>query len=124
MIEITTTRTLAAQIHPPPIIFVLLSLLGLARSLLAGYSLAGGAPRSWIHRLAVALILSTTVSIILDGESPCLGSIRVDAADHVVLAWRESMKSPVLDGPTTIYPLWMPLFASGQPVLDLAGWLR
>ena len=42
MIDITTTRTMASQMHPPTIIFTLLFGLALVASLLAGYGMAGG----------------------------------------------------------------------------------
>jgi hypothetical protein len=42
MIDITTTRSVAAQIHRPLVIFAMLCVLALASSLLAGYSMAGG----------------------------------------------------------------------------------
>ena len=42
MIDITTTRTMAGQMHPPMIIFALLFGLALASSLLVGYGMASG----------------------------------------------------------------------------------
>jgi hypothetical protein len=92
MIDITTTRTMATQIHPPPIIFVLLSVLALASSLLAGDSMAGRGPRSWTHMLAFAFMLAATVYIILDIEYPRQGLIRVDAVDQVLVELRDNMK--------------------------------
>ena len=42
------------QIDPPQVIFVMLCVLALASSLLAGYSMAGGRPSGcWIHMLAL-----------------------------------------------------------------------
>ena len=41
MIDITTTQVMAAQMHPPIVIFAMLFGLALAASLLAGYGLAG-----------------------------------------------------------------------------------
>ena len=40
MIDITTTRTMATQMHPPTIVFVLLFGLGLGCALMAGYAMA------------------------------------------------------------------------------------
>ena len=92
MIDITTTRTVAAQTHPPPIIFAMLGALALVSSLLAGYGMAGGKRRSWLHVLGFSAILAATVYVILDLEYPRLGLIRVDAADQVLVDLRQSMK--------------------------------
>jgi hypothetical protein len=93
MIDITTTRTVATQIHPPQVIFIMLYVLALASSLLAGYSMAGGQSSSrWIHMLVFAVIMALTVYVILDLEYPRLGLIRVDAVDQVLVDLRDSMK--------------------------------
>ena len=93
MIDITTTRSVATQIHPPLVIFAMLCVLALASSLLAGYSIAGGQPSScWIHMLAFAVIMAVTVYVILDLEYPRLGLIRVDAVDQVLVDLRDSMR--------------------------------
>jgi hypothetical protein len=93
MIDITTTRSVAAQSHPPLVIFAMLCVLALASSLLAGYSMAGGQLRNcWIHMLVFAVIMAVTVYVILDLEYPRLGLIRVDAVDQVLVDLRESMK--------------------------------
>ena len=42
MIDTTTTREMAANLHPPAIIFILLFVLGLVCSLFAGYSMSAG----------------------------------------------------------------------------------
>ena len=49
MFDITTTRTEAMKNHPPSIIFAMIGVLSLAASLLAGYGMAGGKLRSWVH---------------------------------------------------------------------------
>ncbi|MGH9671380.1 MAG: hypothetical protein ACRD3A_14855 [Terriglobales bacterium] len=92
MIDITTTRTVASQTHPPTIIFVMLGMLALVGSLLAGYGMARGKTRSWIHMFIFAAIMAVTVYVILDLEYPRLGAIRIDAADRVLLELRDSMK--------------------------------
>jgi len=91
MIDITTTRLTATQTHPPAIIFGMLAALALAGALLAGYGMAGGKARSWIHMLGFAAIVAVTVYVILDIEYPRLGLIRVDAADRVLVDLRRSM---------------------------------
>jgi hypothetical protein len=93
MIDITTTRTMATQIHPPQVVFVMLCVLALASSLLAGYSLAGSRRSSYrIHMVIFAIIMAVTIFVILDLEYPRLGLIRVDAIDQVLIDLRDSMK--------------------------------
>jgi hypothetical protein len=92
MIDITTSRTMATQMHPPTIIFVMLALLALASSLLAGYGMAGGKTRSWIHIIGFTAIVAITMYVILDLEYPRLGLIRVDASDQAMVELRQSMK--------------------------------
>jgi hypothetical protein len=91
MIDITTTREMAANLHPPPIIFILLFALGLACSLLAGYGMAAG-PRSWLHLLGFTAITVITVFVILDIEYPRQGLFRADAYDQALIDLRENMR--------------------------------
>ena len=92
MIDITTTRTMAGQIHPPMVIFLMLFGLALASALLAGYGMAGGKSRDWLHMLAFAAVLALAIYVIIDIEYPRLGLIRVDAFDQVLVDIRASMK--------------------------------
>jgi hypothetical protein len=92
MFDIAASRAMAAQMHPPHIIFVMLGVLALMSSLLAGYAMAGGKVRSWIHVIGFALIMATTVYVILDLEFPRFGIIRVDALDRVLVDLRHSME--------------------------------
>jgi hypothetical protein len=92
MIDITTTRTMATQIHPPTIIFVMLIGLAFASSLLAGYGMANNKTRSWMHMLGFAIAIAIAVYVILDLEFPRFGLIRVDAFDQALVDLRQSMK--------------------------------
>ncbi len=91
MIDITTTRTMAAQMHPPTVIFAMLFGLALASALLAGYGMGTGRARSWIHVVGFAALIAGSVYVILDLEYPRLGYIRLDASDRVLEELRESM---------------------------------
>jgi len=91
MIDITTTRTMAMQMHPPTSIFVMLFGLALASALLAGYGMAAGKARSWLHMCGFAAIVALAVYVILDLEYPRLGFIRLDAFDQALVELRESM---------------------------------
>jgi len=92
MIDITTTRTVAASTHPPALVFAMLAVLALACSLLAGYGMAGSRVRSWIHVLAFAAVLTITVYVILDYEFPRVGFIRIDPVDQVLVDVRAGME--------------------------------
>lgn len=92
MIDITTTRTMSAKIHPPIIIFVMLFAVSLASALLAGYGMSDGRSRNWLHILVFGGVLTMAVYVTLDIEFPRLGLIRVDDFDQVLIELREDMK--------------------------------
>jgi hypothetical protein len=91
MIDITTTRVVATENHPPDIIFILLGGLSLFSALLAGYGMSCRG-RSWLHVITYAAIISITVFVILDLEYPRRGLIRIDAADRVLIELGQRMK--------------------------------
>ena len=92
MIDITTTRAMAAQTHPPLVVFALLFALALLGALLAGHAMAGAKRRDWIHMATFALALAGAVFVILDIEYPRLGFITVEAFDQVLIDLRQSMQ--------------------------------
>ena len=91
MFDITTTRTMATQMHPPIVIYGMLVGLALASALLAGYGMAGGKSRNWLHILGFAAVMAVAVYVIIDLEFPRLGLIRVDAFDQALVELRASM---------------------------------
>ena len=93
MIDISTTRETALQMHPPGVVLFLLAALPLICSLLAGYD-AAKERRSFMHMLCFAFILTITVYIILDFEYPRAGLfIHLDKADQKLVDLRESMNN-------------------------------
>jgi hypothetical protein len=92
MIDITTSRTMALQNHPPTIVYALLFCLGLICSLLVGYRMASGQHRSWLHILSYTFITVIIVYVILDVEYPRAGLIRLAGADQLLVQVRENMK--------------------------------
>jgi CDP-diglyceride synthetase len=92
MIDITTTRLMAARMHPPVIIFVMLVALALAAALLAGHGMSKAKTRSWTHVVALSAALSVALYVILEIEYPRLGLIRVDAFDAALADLRDTMK--------------------------------
>ena len=91
MIDITRTRLMATRMHPPPVVYGMLAIMALIGALLAGYHMAGGKARSWLHTIGFALVISATAYVILDIEYPRLGLIRVDAADELLRDLRRQM---------------------------------
>ena len=91
MIDISTTRTMALQIHPPRVIYVLLFGLGLICSLLAGFRMSSGQHRSWLHILGFSVLTVVIVYVMLDVEYPRAGLIRLESADQLLVNLREHM---------------------------------
>ena len=92
MIDMVTTRTMAMQLHPPRVVYALLFGLGLICSLLAGYRMATGPQRSWLHIFGFTVITVIVVYVALDIEYPRTGFFRLEAADEVLVQLREGMK--------------------------------
>lgn len=91
MFDIVTTRTAAAETHPPFIVFGMLAFLAFASAFYAGHGMAGSTTRSWMHIIGFAAVLTITVYVIMDLEYPRLGMIRVDSFDRVLIELRQSM---------------------------------
>lgn len=92
IIDLPTTRTMAARTHPPWIILAMLCGLTLASALLIGYDMAGGKTRHGLHILGCVAIMAVAVYVSIDIEFPRLGLIRIDAANQLLVELRESMK--------------------------------
>jgi hypothetical protein len=83
MIDITTTRAIAALTHTPILVFTALIALTLACALLAGFVMAGSTTRHMgFHSVTFALVLTATVYIIFDLDYPRFGLIQIDFADQ------------------------------------------
>jgi hypothetical protein len=91
MFDITTTRAVAAESHPPRVIYAMLLGLALLCALLAGFDMAENKTRNWVHTIGFALIMTIAIYVIVDLEYPRLGFIRIDKADHILVELRQSM---------------------------------
>jgi hypothetical protein len=91
MIDITTTRVVALQTHPPLPIYITLVLLAMASSLIAGFGMGDTEKRPWLHTLVFAIALTLTLYTIIDLEFPRVGIIRVDRYDQALIKQRNSM---------------------------------
>jgi hypothetical protein len=91
MIDITTTRQNAFNMHPPDVVYWLLFVFSGGAALMAGYSMKAG-PRDWMYSIALALAVTLTVYTILDVEYPRRGLIRLQQLDQTLISLRDSMK--------------------------------
>ena len=69
----------------------MLAAMALVGGVLAGYHMAGGKARSWLHTVGFAAVVASTVYVILDVEYPRSGLIRVDTVDQVLEEVRSQM---------------------------------
>lgn len=92
MIDISTTRTMAARSHPPLILFYLLLFLALVESIFVGFSMAASRKRSWLHPIGLVLVTTIVVYVIVDLEYPRVGLIQIGKYDQVLVDLRNSMK--------------------------------
>ena len=86
MIDITTTRAMATETHPPATIYVMLFALVFVGAVLAGFSMGANKARSWIHMLAFTATMAITITVIVDMEYPRLGMITVNGFERDAFA--------------------------------------
>jgi hypothetical protein len=91
MFTIATTRTVGLQTHQHAVVFGMLSVVMLACSLLAGFSMSEAPARSWLHVLCFAAVMTVAFYVILDLEWPRLGLIRIDWMDRFLEEVRRGM---------------------------------
>ena len=70
LFEVALLRAGASEKHPPQIIYFMLFGLGLACSLLAGFGMAAGTARSWIHMVSFALRAHWRITTTLSYRKP------------------------------------------------------
>jgi hypothetical protein len=91
MIEITTTRTAAIQMHPPLAIYIMFAVIALVAAMFAGYGAADRKVSNWVHRFGFAAVVTLAVYIIVDFDYPRLGLIRVTSMDQMMVDLRRTM---------------------------------
>ncbi len=92
MIDITTTRTMAARVHTPRLVFYLLLGMGLLAALLAGHAISARRVWSRLHVVVFVLTIAITVFVIVDLEYPRVGFLRLDQYDDVLVDLRAGMR--------------------------------
>jgi hypothetical protein len=90
MIDITSTRQNAFNMHPPEVVFFLLFAFSGGAAFLAGYSMTAQG-RSWFHMFALALAVTLTIYATLEIEYPRQGLIRLTDTDKTIRDLRSSM---------------------------------
>ena len=91
MMDITSKRQNAFNMHPPPVVYWLLFAFSGGCALMAGYSMKPGG-RDWVYSLSLALAVTLTVYTILDVEYPRRGLIHLRDRDQALISLRDSMK--------------------------------
>jgi hypothetical protein len=94
MIDITTTRLVAWQAHPPVPVFIALGLTVVLASVLVGYGMSAARNQDWIPIVTFSLLLGALVYVILDYEFPRAGLIRVSHIDQVLIDTLQKMNEP------------------------------
>lgn len=84
MIDITTTRAMAMQKHPPAIVFLMLFAMALICALIAGYGMRNAKTHNWIHILGFSAVMTVTLYVIVDLEYPRLGFIQIGDFEKVL----------------------------------------
>lgn len=84
MIDITTTRRMAAIVHPPAIVFAALGLVAMLATFLAGHARGVGGRRSHLHTAVFVLVIGGTIYSIIELEYPRLGLVTIRDADIVL----------------------------------------
>ena len=90
VIDIANTRRNAFNMHPPPVVFLLLFVFSGGAAFLGGYSMAARG-RSWFHMFALATAVMLTIYATLEIEYPRRGLIRLKDTDKTLIELRNSM---------------------------------
>lgn len=91
MIDITTTRTMAVQTHPPLLIVVMLFALALICAGFTGQAMAKTETPSLVHVFGFAVVTAFMIYVILDIDYPRVGLVRLDAANDLLVELRRSI---------------------------------
>ena len=92
MIDITTTRLIAVQAHPPLIIFLLLGVLSVAAAGIVGFGMVKAERLSYLHAIGFAAVVSFALFVILDIEYPRHGLVTLDMAHELLRELEQKMQ--------------------------------
>lgn len=91
MIDITTTRYMAMQAHPPLLIYYSLAALAVLASGTAGFGMSRAKRPSYPHIVGFAIVSALTLYLTLDIEFPRFGLVTLDATHQLLLEVRKQM---------------------------------
>jgi hypothetical protein len=91
MIDITSSRRNAFNMHPPAIVYLLLFAFSCGCAFMAGYSIKMG-DGDWVYSIALAAMVTLTIYATLEIEYPRMGLIRLIGLDQSLIALRNSMQ--------------------------------
>jgi ABC-type glycerol-3-phosphate transport system permease component len=91
MFDLGASRYAAGKYHVSLVIVVLLLLLSVLASLLAGYGMAWSRRRNWLHMIIFAALVTVTLFVILDLELPRHGLIGIGKFDQILVDLRQSL---------------------------------
>jgi hypothetical protein len=91
MFDITTTRRMAAERHPPMAVWVLFVVLAIVSALLAGIGSARGRQTSLTHLVGFPAVIASVVALVINLEHPRLGLITLRDFDRAISDVRASM---------------------------------
>jgi hypothetical protein len=91
MFDTAEMRRRVTTYHPPFVVFAMLAIFAMVGAVLAGYGMSKSRGLSLTHSVGFALVLASTVYVIVDIEYPRLGFIRIDAADQAMADLRRGM---------------------------------
>lgn len=92
MIDITTSRRMAAMLHPPAIVFVSLFFISALSAFLAGHARGLSGRRSPLHSAIFGLAIAGSIYAILEIEYPRLGALTIDRSDVVLVDLLDAME--------------------------------
>ncbi len=91
MINMTSTRQNAFNMHPPGLVLLLLVVFSCGSAFLAGYG-TNIRHRDWVYPIALALAVTLTVYATTEIEYPRRGLLRFTHLDRGLVELRDSMK--------------------------------
>jgi hypothetical protein len=93
MYDVAKVREVAVATHLPiPVVGLLVALIALA-ALLAGSSLAHNSRKKGLHRIVLALVFASVMTVLIDLEFPRLGWIQLQNADFAMQSVKQDIES-------------------------------
>lgn len=92
MFDITNRRTIAAQTHPPLLIFIALGIVAVTCAGLVGYGANIQHRLSRVHVAGFAGIIAFVFYVILDVEYPSFGIVKLELANALMSDFYQTLK--------------------------------